>query len=342
MKATEAEEFKMPPEWAPHQATWLAWPSNKYDWPGKFAPIPWVMAEIVKHLQTSEKVCILVDGFSTEERAVRTLIRAGVSLDNIKFYQCLYDRCWLRDSGPIFVKKADKRYVILWKFNAWAKYKNFRKDATVGKYIQESTCVGEILATFRHRWVVLEGGAIDVDGGGYLIATEECLLSPIQERNPGFIQENYEEIFAKYLGVKKVIWLKAGIRRDDTHGHVDDVARFVGPGRVVAAWESRGADENWSVLQDNFRRLNEAGLTVTKIPMPSPLYFEGQRLPASYLNFYVANKVVLVPTFNDAHDREALRILAELFPTREVIGIHAVDLVWGLGTIHCLTQQEPL
>lgn len=341
MKETKAESFKMLPEWALHKSTWMAWPNNRNDWPGKFASIPWVMAEIIKYLHTSENVCILVDSFSTKERAIRTLIHAGVSLDNIRFYQCLYDRCWLRDSGPIFVKKAGKNYAILWKFNAWAKYKNFRKDTTVGKYIQESTRVGEILATFRHGWIVLEGGAIDVDGNGQLIATKECLLSSIQERNPKFVREDYEKVFAEYLGVKKVIWLKAGIKGDDTHGHIDDVARFVSPGRVVAAWESRSEDENCSVLQDNFRLLEEAGLIVIKIPMPSPLYFEGQRLPASYLNFYVANKVVLVPMFNDAHDCEALKILAELFPTREVIGIHAVDLVWGLGTIHCLTQQEP-
>lgn len=332
----------MPPEWAPHRATWIAWPKNKNDWPSKFTPIPWVMAEIVRYLQTSEKVCILTDNSLTEKRAEIIFDHVGIEEDNIKFYRCRYDRSWLRDSGPIFVKNGDRKFATLWKFNGWAKYKNFLNDAEVGKFIQDITQVEPQLAIHRGELVVLEGGAIDVDGEGHLIATKECLLSSIQERNREFVQEDYEEIFAKYLGATKTIWLKGGIVGDDTHGHIDDVARFVNSGHVVAARSSKIYDENFQVLQDNFKKLKEAGLIVTELPMPSPLYFNKRRLPASYLNFYIANKLVLVPTFNDRNDRLALKILSELFPTREIIGIHAVDLVWGLGTIHCFTQQEPL
>lgn len=334
--------FIMPPEWAPHRATWMAWPANKNDWPGKFTLIPWVIAEIVKKLHLSEKACILIDNPLTEKRAERILRQRGVKFDNIKFYRCPYDRSWLRDSGPLFVKNGEEKHAILWKFNAWSKYKNFRHDLAVGAFIQKMTKARPVLATYRGEWIVMEGGAVDVDGQGFLMATKECLLSPIQERNPEFVQEDYEKIFSKYFGAKKIIWLKGGLKGDDTHGHIDDVARFVAPGHVVAARETNSRDANFPTLEANLLELQQSGLIITELPMPSPLYFDGQRLPASYLNFYIGNEVVLVPTFNDPRDREALEIMAKLFPTREVAGIHAVDLVWGLGTIHCLTQPEPV
>jgi agmatine deiminase len=338
----------MPAEWEPHEATWLAWPHNRHDWPGKFPAIAWVYAEIVRHLHRSEYVHILVNDERGERRARRALELTGVDLGRVRFFRFPTDRVWTRDYGPMFVAGPDGTLGITdWQFNGWAKYPNWQRDSAVpwqahralgGRYWQAR--VGE-------RPVVLEGGSIDVNGQGLLLTTEECLLSPVQERNPGLARQDYEKLLADYLGVKKVLWLNCGIAGDDTHGHVDDLARFVGPRTVVTVVEESPRDENYAPLQENLQRLR--GLTdlegrpleVVPLPMPAPVAFEGQRLPASYANFYIANECVLVPTFNDPNDRQALGVLAELFPGRTVVGIHAVDLVWGLGTLHCLTQQQP-
>lgn len=342
--------FRMPAEWEPHEATWVAWPHNRDDWPGKFAAIPWVYAEIVRHLHQSEEVRILVNGPAGERRARAVLDKLPLEDRRIAFVRVPTDRAWARDSLPPFVLDHEGRVgVVKWQFNAWAKYDDWKRDnAAAGRIMNRLRRQRFWLnAAVHDRRVVLEGGSIDVNGLGCLLTTEECLLSKVQERNPGFTRQDYERVFAEYLGVRKVLWLGRGIAGDDTHGHVDDLARFVGPRAVVAAVEEDRDDPNYEPLQDNLRRLrgmtDQDGrpLEVVPLPMPAPLCFDGRRLPASYANFYVANGKVLVPTFNDANDRKALGLLAELFPGRTVVGIHAVDLVWGLGTLHCLTQQQP-
>jgi agmatine deiminase len=340
--------YRMPAEWEPHEATWIAWPHEPKDWPGKFAAIPWVFAEIVRHLSRAERVHILVDDEQGERRARLALVSAGVDLGRVPFHQVPTDRCWTRDSGPIFVKGADGDVGLLdWQFNAWAKYKNWQRDDAVPTRLAEILGMRYWIPKVGERRVVLEGGAIDANGTGLLLTTEECLLSDVQARNPGLSKEEIEKVLAEYLGIRKVLWLARGIVGDDTHGHVDDIARFVGPRTVVAAVEEDPRDANYQLLQENLKRLwgttdlDGQPIEVVRLPMPEPVVFRGQRLPASYANFYIANDRVLVPTFNDRHDRAALDVLADVFPDRQVIGIHAVDLVWGLGTLHCLTQQQP-
>jgi agmatine deiminase len=341
---------RMPAEWEAHEGTWIAWPHNKDDWPGKFAAIPWVYTEIVRHLAAAEEVRILVNGSGGERRA-REALGKVLPLDNgrVTFWRIPTDRVWTRDYGPMFVlSPRERRGIVRWRFNGWAKYPNHQRDELVAVRVFNRLPDIDLINPSRGgQGVVLEGGAIDVNGKGALLTTEECLLSKVQQRNPGMTRRDYERLFAQYLGVRKVIWLGGGIAGDDTHGHVDDLARFVGPATVVTAVEWNAADANYRPLQENLQRLRNATnqdggkLEVVALPMPAPLYFDGRRLPASYANFYIANDRVLVPTFNDPNDRRALGILAELFRGREVIGIHAVDLVWGLGTLHCLTQQQP-
>jgi agmatine deiminase len=339
--------FRMPAECEPHAATWVAWPHQRGDWPGKFAAIPWVYAEIVRHLALSERVNVVVPP-GEDERVRRILRRSAVDLDRVVLWPLPTDRGWLRDSGPIFVIGPGGELAATdWRFNGWAKYDNWRHDDAVPAALQKLHGWRGWQPEHNGRRVVLEGGSIDVNGAGLLLTTEECLLSGVQERNPGFTRSDYEQVFADYLGVRKVLWLGKGIAGDDTHGHVDDLARFVGPRTVVTVIEADPADPNYGPLCENRERLrgmtdlDGRRLEVVELPMPAPVVFRGQRLPASYANFYVANERVLVPTFNDVRDRRALGLLAELFPDREVVGIHAVDLVWGLGTLHCLTQQQP-
>jgi agmatine deiminase len=348
--------FHMPAEWAKHDATWIAWPHHKEDWPGKFGPIPWVFTEIVRHLSRAETVNILVDGKSDRNRAADRLDRAGIDADRVVFHKVRTDRVWTRDTGPTFVVNPKLPGplavgMVDWRFNGWAKYDNHKRDQRVTRKIADRlglNCWTPEVEVDKIGWhVVLEGGSIDVNGKGTLITTEECLLSDVQARNPGIDKIGLEEVLADYLGISKVIWLGRGIFGDDTHGHVDDLARFVDPTTVVTVVEPNMADENHEPLKDNLERLQSATdqdgnpLRIVELPMPRPVIFEGQRLPASYANFYIANGLVLVPTFNDTADRVALDTLAGLFPDRQVVGIHSVDLVWGLGTIHCLTQQQP-
>lgn len=341
--------YRMPAEWEPHEATWIAWPHNRDDWPGKFTPIPWVYAEIVRHLHQSERVRILVANQREEARARKLLERVGVALERVEFFRLATDRVWTRDYGPTFLKSADDQAALLdWHFNAWAKYPNWKHDDAIPHQLSRLLKLEAWQPTCNGRRVVLEGGSIDVNGQGLLLTTEECLLSEVQQRNPGMSRQDYEQVFGDYLGVKKVLWFRRGIAGDDTHGHVDDLARFVGPRTIVTVVEDNPADVNHVPLQENLELLRgmtdleERRFDVVALPMPRPVVLDGQRLPASYANFYIANDHVLVPTFNDANDRQALGILAELFPERKVIGIHAVDLVWGLGTLHCLTQQQPV
>ena len=340
--------FKMPAEWEPHEATWLGWPHELTDWPGKFAPIPWAFAEIVRHLSQVEGVYLLVENRSAESRVRTILKKSGANLSNVDFFRIPTDRGWMRDSGPICVQNSSGEVAYTnWCFNGWAKYANHKKDARVVELANKKLKRRLWQPTHNGKRVVLEGGSIEVNGAGTLLTTEECLLSKVQERNPAFTRETYAEVFRNYFGVTNVLWLKNGIAGDDTHGHVDDLARFVDPQTVVTVVEENPADANHAPLQENLALLktmkDQDGhpLRVETLPMPAPVFFDGQRLPASYANFYIANKIVLMPTFNDANDRIALNTLAKLFPTREVVGIACRDLVLGLGTIHCMTQQQP-
>ena len=341
----------MPAEWERHSATWIAWPHNPEDWPGKFAPIPWVYAEIVRHLAAGEKVNILVNNPAQRDSARKVLRQARVDGSQVRYYIQPTDRVWTRDSGAIFVTKPGKLGATLWRFNAWAKYSDWTKDQRVSALMARSTSAQAWQpVTLRNKKpvrLVLEGGSIDVNGRGTLLTTEECLLSKKQQRNPGVTRAQYEKSFADYLGAPNVIWLKNGIVGDDTHGHVDDMARFVAVDTVLVATERDKRDENYDLLRENIERLrsarleNGSRLKVKTLPMPTPVIFQGQRLPANYANFYVSNHAVLVPTFNDPNDRVALNILAELFPRRKVVGIYCGDFIWGLGAIHCMTQQQP-
>jgi agmatine deiminase len=345
--------YLMPAEWERHEATWLAWPHNPEDWPGKFQIIPWVYAEIVRLLAARERVHILVEDVKAQRRVDGILERAGANLDRVSFHLWPTDRSWTRDSGPIFVRNAEGRVGITnWRFNAWAKYSNWQLDDKVPGRVAGLLGLPEWkpsveLADGSACRLVLEGGAIDTNGAGILLATEECLLSEVQDRNPVVSREELEQAFREFLGIDQVIWLGAGIAGDDTHGHVDDISRFVGPSTIVSCVEPNKNDANHAPLAENLKRLKEARsgdgkqFTLVELPMPQAVVFDGQRLPASYANFYIANDLVLVPTFHDPNDRVALNALEKAFPGREVIGIDCVDLVWGLGTLHCMTQQQP-
>lgn len=338
----------MPAEWERHEATWLGWPHELTDWPGKFAPIPWAFAEIVRHLSKVERVHLLVENRAAESRVRAILKKSGANLDSVVFFRIPTDRGWMRDSGPICIRNdAGEVAFNHFVFNGWAKYSNHKKDATVVTKANQTLKRRVWYPEHRGRRVVLEGGSIGVNGRGTLLTTEECLLSKIQERNPGFTREDYAQVFREYFGVTNVLWLNNGIAGDDTHGHVDDLSRFVSPTTVVTIVEDDPTDANYAPLQENLALLKSMKdqdgrpLRVETLPMPTPVYFDGQRLPASYANFYIANKIVLVPTFNDQNDRVALNTLAGLLPDREVVGIACRDLVLGLGTIHCMTQQQP-
>ncbi|MGO9083892.1 MAG: agmatine/peptidylarginine deiminase [Candidatus Sulfotelmatobacter sp.] len=409
----------MPAEWEPHAATWLAWPHNHDDWPGKFEPIPWVYAEIIRNLAKHERVELIVSNASAARQARRLLERADAFSDNVHFHRWPTNRVWLRDSGCIFLTQqpgfarqdsrgrlspheghvgpglrpgqAERSSAVLalkFRFNGWAKYSNWRFDDKIGSLMAKvkiptpSASSGQALAVknaarmghpikiptsraknaremghpaHSHeirplsagRRIVLEGGSIDVNGAGTLLTTEECLLSKVQERNPRMTRVHYEKAFADYLGCPHTIWLGRGIFEDDTHGHVDDLTRFVSQDTVVTMVEHNSKDVNHAPLRANLRRLqaarNQDGrqLTVVEIPMPQPVVFEGRRLPASYANFYIANGVVLVPVFNRPNDRIALNTLAQLFPRREIVPIYSGDFIWGLGAMHCMTQQQP-
>src|SRR5580658_1939738 len=387
-----AHGYRMPAEWEPHSATWLAWPHYHGDWPGKFDPIPWVYTEIIRNLARHERVELIVNNAAAERQARKLLDQANAPGKNIRFHRWPTNRVWLRDSGCIFCTRgagalaresqehdsvAKRQYSLAphvsagvamnpnrvpsgttplcdgtllaanFRFNAWAKYSNYREDEKIGTQMALTTQAEEVRPKLRNTRVVLEGGSIDVDGQGTLLTTEECLLSKVQQRNPGMSRKDYENIFFNYLGAPHVIWLGKGIVGDDTHGHVDDLTRFVAPDTVVTMIEPNPKDANHKPLRDNLRRLQSATdqngkpLNIVELPMPAPVIFQHRRLPASYANFYIANGVVLVPVFNDPNDRIALNTLAAIFPTREVVPIFSGDLVWGLGTMHCMTQQQP-
>ncbi len=343
--------YRMPAEWEPHRATWIAWPHHEPDWPGKLGPIPWVYAEIARVIAEHEPLEILCHSADVRDAAGEALSAHGVRADRVRMHLVPTDRVWLRDSAPTGVLTPEGAVVLVnWAFNGWAKYDNWQHDIRVGEAVAAATGLPRVEPRRRDTAgrIVLEGGGIEVNGDGLLLVTEEWLLSDEQVRNPGLGRADYERIFAEWLGIRRTIWLGDGCVGDDTHGHVDDIARFVAADTIVLAVEPDPADDNHERSIDNLQRLQAldgaegvGALRIVTLPFPRPVVMRGERLPASYANFYIANGAVLVPTFNDPNDRVALAILAELMPSHRVIGIHAVDLVWGLGTLHCLTQQEP-
>ena len=338
---------RLPAEWEPHQATLLCFPHNGNDWPGKYEVIQWAFIEIIRKVAEYERVLLVVKNESLQQKVHSMLQQAHANTKQVKFILQNTNRSWMRDSGPIVVQRSDgKREALQFRFNGWAKYPNHRLDWQIPSAVAQSLKLSLTEVTYEGRPVVLEGGAIEVNGRGTLITTEECLLDQkTQVRNAGFSKEDYSAVFAEYLGVSNVIWLRDGIEGDDTHGHVDDICRFVNPTTVVACVEPNKKDVNHRRLTQNRERLKSARLEdgsklkVVEMPMPGRLDFEDLRLPASYVNFLVTNGCVLMPTFNDPNDAIALGILSEQFSDRRVIGIHAVDLVWGLGTLHCLSHE---
>jgi agmatine deiminase len=354
-KKAGARRVRLPAEWEPQTCVWLAWPHRREDWPGKFAPIPWVFVEIIRAIAAHQSVSLVVGDRRQKRDASRRLEAAHVDLDRVEFFRARTDRGWMRDCGPQFVEFAEtgggpSAAVLDWKFNAWAKYPEFRFDNRIPKIVANRHGLEHLVPRAevggRRRRIVLEGGAIDTDGQGTLLTTEECLLSTeIQARNPGIDRAGYEAIFRDWMGIDCVIWLGRGIRGDDTHGHVDDISRFVAPGRVLTC-RAGGSDSNGEALEENRERLLRASdargrpIEVVDLPLPRTLWFRGEPLPASYANFLITNRVVLVPTFNDPNDRVAIGIIQDCFPDREIVGIHSVDLIWGLGAVHCLSKEQ--
>ncbi len=344
--------YSMPAEWEPHAATWLCWPHNPTDWPDKLDIIRWVYPEIVRKISAGETIRMLVNSKTEERLARRYLNRAGAGDRAIEFIIHPTNRGWTRDSGPVFVRRRVGRKsetaIVHLHFNGWAKYADWQKDRRVPEVASAHLRKRLFHARYLGRDIVLEGGGIDVNGRGTLLTTEECYLDPeTQVRNPGLGRKEIEAALRESLGATNILWLGGGVAGDDTHGHVDDICRFVNPRTVVLIKEDNPRDVNYRPLAENWERIQDFRLEdgskpeIVPLPMPAPLYFDGGRLPASYANFYISNTAVIVPTFNDRNDRTALGVLGDCFDDRDVIGIHAVDLVLGFGTLHCLTQQEP-
>ncbi|MDE0292228.1 MAG: agmatine deiminase family protein [Candidatus Dadabacteria bacterium] len=350
MSDSSAVRYRLPAEWEPHDATWLVWPQNVSDWPGKFSGIERVYREIVSHLSESEKVRIIVDPGGTQKRAEGVLREELTDLGNVEFYECPTDRSWIRDSGPFFVRDGSGGLSVLdFGFNGWAKYPDWENDDMIPGFVAESLRLDSETPACVGKKIILEGGSIDVNGEGSLITTKQCLLSTDkQARNPSFGKNDYKAVFSEYFGATNVLWLNGGIEGDDTNGHVDDICRFTGPSTVVLCLENSVEDPNYRPLRENLEILQDLELEdggkieIVPLPMPSPLFFDGERLPATYANFYVSNEKILVPIYNDPKDCEALGVLSELFPKRYVVGINCIDLVWGFGAIHCMTKEEPL
>ena len=339
--------FRMPAEWEKQKSTLIGWPYNKKDWPGMFKNIPGVFAKIISKITKSQEVNLLIKNFKSQNIIKKLLKENNANIRNVKFIICKTDRVWMRDTGPIFIKDKKNQNILLnWKFNGWAKYKNYKEDNKVILRIKNYYNGDVISPKFNKKLIVLEGGSIDVNGKGLLLTTKECLLSKIQQRNSSLELKDYNYIFQKYFGAKKVIWLNKGIEGDDTHGHVDDIARFVKSNKIFLAYENNKKDKNFKNLDENFKilkkiRINSSQIRIKKIPMPRPIYINKIRVPASYLNFYIFNKFVLLPTFNDPKDKIVIKIFKKEFNNRKIIPIDCSELIWGFGAIHCLTQQEP-
>ena len=343
-----ANNRRFPAEWEKQQGILLCFPHNGKDWPGKYEAIQWAFVEFIKKIATFEQVFLIVADENLKAKVIEMLETATVQIANVSFIIYKTNRSWMRDSGPIIIQNGTKREALNFNFNGWAKYKNITLDKHVPAKVSEFLNIPITQVLHNEKPVIVEGGAIDSNGCGTLLTSEECLLHPdIQVRNPNFTKADYEAVFKEYLGITNVIWLGDGIEGDDTHGHIDDLCRFVNEDTIVTIVESNPEDSNYKPLQDNLKRLQNATLEngkspkIVTLPMPKRIDFDGLRLPASYANFLILNKCVLVPTFNDSNDRIALNILADCFPDREVIGISAIDIIWGFGTLHCLSQQIP-
>lgn len=343
-----ANTRRFPAEWEKQQGILLCFPHNGKDWPGKYEAIQWAFVEFIKKIATFEQVFLVVADENLKAKVTEMLETAAVQMANVSFIIYKTNRSWMRDSGPIIVQNGTKREALNFNFNGWAKYKNIQLDKLVPTKVSEFLNIPLTQVLHNGKPVIVEGGAIDSNGKGTLLTSEECLLHPdIQVRNPNFTKADYEAVFKEYLGITNVIWLGDGIEGDDTHGHIDDLCRFVNEDTIVTIVESDPKDNNYNPLQDNLKRLQNAKLEngkspkIVTLPMPKRIDFDGLRLPASYANFLILNKCVLVPTFNDTNDRIALNILADCFPDREIIGINAIDIIWGFGTLHCLSQQIP-
>jgi agmatine deiminase len=339
---------RFPAEWEKQQGILLCFPHNGNDWPGKYEAIQWAFVEFIKKVSLYETVFLVVADEKLKEKVSDMLERAKVDLKMVSFIIQKTNRSWMRDSGPIVVYNGNEREALNFNFNGWAKYKNYQLDKNVPAAVASFLNLPLTPVMYKGKPVIVEGGAIDSNGRGTLLTSEECLLHPdIQVRNPGFTKEDYEAVFKEYLGITNVIWLGDGIEGDDTHGHIDDLCRFVNEDTIVTIVETNPEDKNYAPLQDNLKRLQNSKLengkapVIVALPMPKRLDFEDLRLPASYANFLILNKCILMPTFNDANDRVALNILAACFLDREIIGISAIDLIWGFGTLHCLSQQIP-
>ena len=343
--------YRMPAEWEPQKSIWIAWPYNKKDWPGLFNFIPDIIAKIIRVISENQKVDLLI--YKNKQQVLNLLKDYKAKLSNINFHKIETDRIWLRDSGPIFLinKKIKKKVVLNFNFNAWSKYRNFKKDNKVINKISKITKVKTIKPKIKFgkniKSIVMEGGAFDTNGNGSLLLTEECLLSKVQERNKGFKKKDYEYIFSRYLGISNFIWLKKGISGDDTHGHIDDIARFVNKNTIMTAIEKNKKDSNFKKLKQNLKILsksknnNKKKFKIIKIPMPSPIFVKKIRVPASYLNFLITNKKVLLPIFNVKEDKVVIKIFKNFFKKKKIIPIDCSKLIWGFGAIHCMTQQEP-
>jgi agmatine deiminase len=351
IKQSNLSNFRMPAEWEKQESTLIAWPHNKNDWPGRFENIPDVFAQIISQISKVQKVKILIQHNLVKKNIHPLLRKYKAKLKNIIFITIKTDRVWTRDSGPIYVVNKNKKILLDWKFNAWAKYKNYKYDNAINKKLNKIKNLELIKPKFKiqkkFKDIVLEGGSIDVNGKGTIITTKECLLSKVQQRNPGLKKKDIESIFNKYLGAKNTIWLNKGIAGDDTHGHIDDIARFIDTNKIFLAYEYNKKDKNFKPLDENYKILNISKdqngkkITIIKLPMPKPIFIEKTRVPASYLNFYIANKIVLVPVFKDKNDKKVLKIFKRNFRNRKIIPIDCLDLIWGFGAIHCMTQQEP-
>tara|TARA_Y200000002_G_scaffold379679_1_gene389492 strand:+ start:1193 stop:2263 length:1071 start_codon:yes stop_codon:yes gene_type:complete len=345
--------FRMPAEWELQESVWVAWPYNKNDWPELFENIPSIVSQIISELSKSQKVNLLIKNYKDKKIIINLLNKFSHKLSNINFHSISTNRIWLRDSGPIFLinDKTKKKIMLNFKFNAWSKYKDYRKDNNINNKLSKLIKIKKINPLVKinkkHKQLVLEGGAIDVNGKGSILLTKECLLSKVQERNPGITKSILEKTLMKYLNVKNFVWLNKGIKGDDTHGHIDDISRFVSKNTIMTAVESNKRDKNYKNLKENLKilrnakNINKKKFKIIKIPMPKTMYIKNTRVPASYLNFYMANKIVLLPIFSDVNDKKVILIFKKFFKTKKIVPIDCTELVWGFGAIHCMTQPEP-
>lgn len=335
-------KYRMPPEWEPHSAVWLAWPYDEITFPGRVEKAEAAFVKILNAIHKSEQAELLVLDRDMRDRAYEMLAAAGIDMARINFYTTDYADVWLRDTGPTFVKdRAGRAVIIKWLFNAWGnKFEELLKDGAIPQKISEWKDL-----PIRKPRAVIEGGAIDVNGMGVCLTTEQCLLN--ENRNPGKSKADIEKYLRDYLSITKTVWLKEGLVNDHTDGHIDEIARFVAPDKIVCAYEDDKNDENYQILQDNYKTLSQATdvngkpFEIIKLPMPHVRYDDGSKAPVSYTNFYIGNTVVLAAIFNDENDEEALEILRGSFPGREVVGIDCSDIIYGGGAIHCITQQQP-